>query len=42
MNEVTETRMEFAERLNGRVAMIGIMFAFLSEATTNTLFFGLF
>jgi hypothetical protein len=30
------------EILNGRLAMIGIMFAIVSELTTGTLVFGIF
>ena len=32
---------EKAEKLNGRAAMIGFVFAVLSYATTGNLFFGL-
>jgi hypothetical protein len=31
---------EFAEKLNGRAAMCGIIFAFISYALTGKLFFG--
>tara|TARA_R100001443_G_scaffold31498_2_gene45565 strand:- start:345 stop:554 length:210 start_codon:yes stop_codon:yes gene_type:complete len=36
-----ETHNEFAEKLNGRAAMIGIVFGLLSYAITGNLFFGL-
>ena len=39
---IYETHNERAERLNGRLAMCGIMFAFASYFTTGTLGFGLF
>ena len=41
-NHVTETHNEKAEKLNGRVAMVSIMLAFISYFTTGTLAFGLF
>jgi len=41
-NHVTETHNERAEKLNGRVAMVSIMLAFISYFTTGTLAFGLF
>ena len=36
-----ETHAERAEKMNGRAAMIGLMFAFLSYGLTGNLFFGL-
>jgi hypothetical protein len=39
---VSETHNEKAEKLNGRVAMVSIMLAFISYFTTGTLAFGLF
>ncbi len=39
---IYETHNERAEKLNGRVAMCGIMLAFVSYFTTGTLAFGLF
>jgi len=36
-----ETHNEFAEKLNGRAAMIGIVFGLLSYAVTGNLYFGL-
>ena len=36
-----ETHNEFAEKLNGRTAMIGIVFGLLSYAFTGNLYFGL-
>ena len=39
---VYETHNEKAERLNGRLAMVSIMLAFISYFTTGTLAFGLF
>ena len=36
-----ETHNEFAEKLNGRAAMVGIVFGLLSYAITGNLFFGL-
>jgi hypothetical protein len=39
---IYETHNERAERLNGRLAMCGIMLAFASYFTTGTLAFGLF
>lgn len=36
-----ETHNEKAEKLNGRLAMIGIFFGLISYATTGNLFFGL-
>ena len=38
--EVTVTHNEKAEKLNGRVAMLGIIAAFISYAATGKLFFG--
>jgi hypothetical protein len=40
--EVYETHNESAEKLNGRLAMLGIVSAFLSYAFTGKLFFGAF
>ncbi len=40
--DFTVTHNEKAEMLNGRVAMISIMLAFVSYFTTGTLAFGLF
>ena len=37
-----ETYAERAEKLNGRLAMISITFAFISYLTTGTLAFGIF
>jgi hypothetical protein len=39
---VSETHNEKAEKLNGRIAMVSIMLAFISYFTTGTLAFGLF
>ena len=39
---IYETHNEKAEKLNGRLAMCGIMLAFVSYFTTGTLAFGLF
>ena len=39
---VYETHNEKAEKLNGRLAMVSIMLAFISYFTTGTLAFGLF
>ena len=36
-----ETHNEFAEKLNARAAMIGIVFGLLSYSITGNLFFGL-
>ena len=36
-----ETNNEKAEKLNGRAAMVGIVFGLLSYAITGNLFFGL-
>ena len=36
-----ETHNEVAEKLNGRLAMIGIVFGLLSYAITGNLYFGL-
>ena len=36
-----ETHNEKAEKLNGRAAMVGIVFGLLSYAITGNLFFGL-
>ena len=36
-----ETHAERAEKYNGRAAMIGLMFGFLSYAITGNFFFGL-
>ena len=36
-----ETHNEKAEKLNGRAAMVGIVFGFISYAFTGNLFFGL-
>ena len=36
-----ESYAERAEKLNGRTAMVGFVFAILSYATTGNLFFGL-
>ena len=36
-----ETHNEKAEKLNGRAAMIGLVFGLFSYATTGNLFFGL-
>lgn len=41
-NGVYETHNERAERLNGRLAMIGFMLGAISYVTTGTLGFGLF
>jgi hypothetical protein len=38
----TETYAERAEKLNGRLAMVSIMLAFISYFTTKTLAFGFF
>lgn len=38
--ETYETHNEKAEKLNGRLAMLGLMSAFLSYAITGNLFFG--
>tara|TARA_A100001234_G_scaffold58738_1_gene50501 strand:- start:220 stop:438 length:219 start_codon:yes stop_codon:yes gene_type:complete len=40
-SEVYETHNEKAEMLNGRLAMLGIVSAFLSYAITGKLFFGI-
>jgi len=40
--DMYETHNEKAEKLNGRVAMISIILAFISYFTTGTLAFGLF
>tara|TARA_B100000927_G_C16420992_1_gene451355 strand:+ start:310 stop:528 length:219 start_codon:yes stop_codon:yes gene_type:complete len=39
-SDVYETHNESAEKLNGRLAMLGIVSAFLSYAFTGHLFFG--
>jgi|TARA_R100000030_G_C3197630_1_gene110000 hypothetical protein len=39
-SDVYETHNESAEKLNGRLAMLGIISAFLSYAFTGKLFFG--
>ena len=36
-----ETHAERAEKYNGRAAMVGLMFGFLSYAITGNFFFGL-
>ena len=36
-----ETHNEKAEKLNGRLAMVGVVFGFLSYAFTGNFFFGL-
>ena len=36
----TVSHNEFAEKLNGRLAMLGIIAAFISYAATGKLFFG--
>tara|TARA_B100000925_G_scaffold69396_1_gene47952 strand:+ start:2385 stop:2594 length:210 start_codon:yes stop_codon:yes gene_type:complete len=36
-----ETHNEFAEKLNGRAAMLGIVAGFISYAFTGNLFFGI-
>ena len=41
-NYALETHAERAEKANGRAAMVGLMFAFLSYFTTGNLFFGLY
>ena len=38
--EITVTHNETAEKLNGRLAMLGIIAAFISYAATGKLFFG--
>ena len=42
MNEVTETHFEKAERLNGRLAMLGVIAAIGSYALTGQLIPGIF
>ena len=42
MTDVTVTHNEKAEKLNGRLAMLGLVSAFLSYAFTGKLFFGVF
>tara|TARA_Y100000361_G_scaffold151584_1_gene169265 strand:+ start:324 stop:542 length:219 start_codon:yes stop_codon:yes gene_type:complete len=41
-SDVYETHNEKAEKLNGRLAMLGLVSAFLSYALTGKLFFGVF
>ena len=41
-SDVYETHNEKAEKLNGRLAMLGLVPAFLSYALTGKLFFGVF
>jgi|TARA_Y100000361_G_scaffold122294_1_gene114502 hypothetical protein len=41
-SDVYETHNEKAEKLNGRLAMLGLVSAFLSYAFTGKLFFGVF
>lgn len=41
-SEIYETHNEKAEKLNGRLAMLGLVSAFLSYAFTGKLFFGVF
>jgi len=41
-DNVFETHNEKAEKLNGRIAMISLMLAFASYATTGTIAWGLF
>ena len=38
---IYETHNERAEKLNGRLSMVGIIFAFISYALTGKLFFGI-
>ena len=40
--DVTETHNEKAERLNGRVAMLGFVAAVVSYVFTGKLFFGVY
>ena len=40
-SEMYETHNEKAEKLNGRLAMLGLVSAFLSYAITGKLFFGI-
>jgi len=40
--DVLETQGERAEKLNGRIAMISLMLAFASYASTGTIAWGLF
>ena len=39
--EVTVTHNERAEQINGRLAMLGLVSAFISYATTGKIFFGI-
>ena len=41
-SDIYETHNEKAEKLNGRLAMLGLVSAFLSYALTGKLFFGVF
>jgi len=41
-SNIYETHNEKAEKLNGRLAMLGLVSAFLSYAFTGKLFFGVF
>tara|TARA_A100001234_G_scaffold168850_1_gene150106 strand:- start:5053 stop:5271 length:219 start_codon:yes stop_codon:yes gene_type:complete len=41
-SDIYETHNEKAEKLNGRLAMLGLVAAFLSYAATGKLFFGVF
>ena len=41
-SNIYETHNEKAEKLNGRLAMLGLVAAFLSYAFTGKLFFGVF
>jgi hypothetical protein len=41
-SDIYETHNEKAEKLNGRLAMLGLVSAFLSYAFTGKLFFGVF
>ena len=41
-SNIYETHNEKAEKLNGRLAMLGLVSAFLSYALTGKLFFGVF
>ena len=41
-SEIYETHNEKAEKLNGRLAMLGLVSDFLSYAFTGKLFFGVF
>ena len=41
-SNIYETHNEKAEKLNGRLAMLGLVAAFLSYAATGKLFFGVF